>query len=215
MTKASFCDGSGYAVATRLYQWDYGQELHIYGITCTGNIEVHFSINNQKALVEMGVYDEDHIVARIPDILLTKGTEIMAHVYIENGISGRTIKSIKIPVQSRAKPEDYVDGDSPGIINDLIKKIDSKADDLKLDGNILQLYSGDVPVGAPVTLPSALTGEIDYDQAKNKPSINDVELSGNKTASELHLQEEMHELTDQEIDEILMGGILNGKELFR
>ena len=53
MTKASFCDGSGYAVATRLYQWDYGQELHIYGITCTGNIEVHFSINNQKALVEM------------------------------------------------------------------------------------------------------------------------------------------------------------------
>lgn len=215
MIKVTFNEGSDYTVAYGLYQWDYGQELHVYGIKNDGDIEVHFSINDKRALVVKGIYDTDHIVAQIPDKLLTKGMEIMAHVYVENGVSGKTIKSIKLPVKQRAKPEDYIDEESPGIINDLIKRIDAKADDLKLDGNVLQLYSEDVPVGEPVTLPSAVTGEIDYDQAKNKPSINDIELSGNKTASELHLQEEMHELTEQEIDEILMGGIINGKELFR
>lgn len=215
MIKVVFNEGSDYIVAVGLFQWDYGQELHVYGIRNDGDIEVHFSINDKRALVVKGIYDTDHIVAQIPDKLLTKGTEIMAHVYVENGISGKTIKSIKLPVKSRAKPEDYIDEENPGIINELIKRIDAKADDLKLDDNVLQLYSGDVPVGAPVALPSSVTGEIDYDQTKNKPRINDVELSGNKTASELHLQEEMHELTDQEIDEILMGGILNGKELFR
>lgn len=215
MIKVTFNEGSDYTVAIGLYQWDYGQELHVYGIKNDGDIEVHFSINDKRALVVKGIYQTDHIVAQIPDKLLTKGTEIMAHIYIEDGISGKTIKSIKLPVKSRAKPEDYIDEENPGIINELIKRIDAKADDLKLDDNVLQLYSGDVPVGAPVVLSSEVTGEIDYDQTKNKPRINDVELSGNKTASELHLQEEMHELTDQEIDEILMGGILNGKELFR
>lgn len=44
-----------------------------------------------------------------------------------------------------------------------------------------------------------------YSDLLNKPRINDVELVDNKTAEELGLQEEMVEMTVQDIDEILFG----------
>lgn len=44
-----------------------------------------------------------------------------------------------------------------------------------------------------------------YSDLLNKPRINDVELVDNKTAKELGLQEEMVEMTAQDIDEILFG----------
>lgn len=44
-----------------------------------------------------------------------------------------------------------------------------------------------------------------YSDLLNKPRINDVELTDNKTAEELGLQEEMAEMTAQDIDEILFG----------
>ena len=42
----------------------------------------------------------------------------------------------------------------------------------------------------------------DYNEAKNKPSINDVELKDNKTAKDLKLQDEMEEISNIELDEI-------------
>lgn len=43
----------------------------------------------------------------------------------------------------------------------------------------------------------------DYEKLFNKPSINDVELIGNKTGPELRLQNKMQELTVAEIEKIL------------
>ena len=41
--------------------------------------------------------------------------------------------------------------------------------------------------------------EIDYTKLKNKPLINSVELSGNKSLEDLDIQEEMSEFTNTEI----------------
>lgn len=46
-------------------------------------------------------------------------------------------------------------------------------------------------------------GTSDYTKLQNKPSINNVELIGNKTAKDLNLQEEVQALTNLEIEEIL------------
>lgn len=51
-----------------------------------------------------------------------------------------------------------------------------------------------------------IVGTNDYEKLKNKPSINDVELIGNKTSEELYLQEMMNTLSFQDIDDVLFGG---------
>lgn len=59
-------------------------------------------------------------------------------------------------------------------------------------------------------------GIIDYEKAVNKPRINDIELMGNKTSDDLLLQSAMDEISEQQIDQIIFGGDINGKkELFR
>ena len=42
-----------------------------------------------------------------------------------------------------------------------------------------------------------------YNKFYNKPQINGVELVGNKTSPEIHVQHEMDEITEQEIDNII------------
>lgn len=43
----------------------------------------------------------------------------------------------------------------------------------------------------------------DYNRFYNKPQINGVELIGNKLSKEIHVQHEMDEITNQEIDQII------------
>lgn len=43
----------------------------------------------------------------------------------------------------------------------------------------------------------------DYNRSYNKPRINGVELVGNKTSSEIHVQHEMDEISNQDIDNII------------
>lgn len=46
-------------------------------------------------------------------------------------------------------------------------------------------------------------GTTDYNKLTNKPSINAVELIGNKTSDELYLQDKMDTLTNNDIEELL------------
>ena len=46
-----------------------------------------------------------------------------------------------------------------------------------------------------------------YATLTNKPQINGVTLIGNKTSKELKVQDEMDEISEQEIDIILYGGM--------
>ena len=48
---------------------------------------------------------------------------------------------------------------------------------------------------------------LDYEALYNLPSINSVTLEGDKTGSELGLQEEMDSLAETDIDRIIFGGI--------
>lgn len=46
-------------------------------------------------------------------------------------------------------------------------------------------------------------GTNDYDELIHKPKINAVTLQGNKTAKQLHLQEEIDRITNSDIEEML------------
>ena len=67
-----------------------------------------------------------------------------------------------------------------------------------------------------VTFEENTGGTSNYEYLTNKPQINSVELVGNKTSSELKLQDEMEALTNTDIENLLniQGGNKNGK-IFR
>lgn len=48
-----------------------------------------------------------------------------------------------------------------------------------------------------------IEGAYSYNSLSDKPKINSVPLKNNKTAKDLHLQEEMEEYTNEEIDKLL------------
>ena len=66
------------------------------------------------------------IVATIPDYFLTQEKDIWAYIYYEDDLSGRTIKTVRIPVVPRSKPE-KVTLDSPimGSVNQISKELNS------------------------------------------------------------------------------------------
>lgn len=49
-------------------------------------------------------------------------------------------------------------------------------------------------------------GTSNYEKLKNKPSINSVELIGNKTSDDLKLQGKMESITAHDIDVLMYGG---------
>lgn len=49
-------------------------------------------------------------------------------------------------------------------------------------------------------------GSSNYEALSHKPQINSVTLIGNKTSAELHVQDAMDTITEQEIDRIIYGG---------
>lgn len=48
-----------------------------------------------------------------------------------------------------------------------------------------------------------IEGAYSYNSLSDKPKINSIPLKNNKTAKDLHLQEEMEEYTNEEIDKLL------------
>lgn len=78
---------------------------------------------------------------------------------------------------------------------DILKKDVLLTDDLEVNKKTLEIE---------VTTSSGSSGGTkNYEKLINKPSINDIELVGNKTSSQLKLQDHMDAMTVQEIEKIL------------
>lgn len=160
----------------RLTQWDFGQVLKICGLCILGDtVEVHFSDGRRNALRVIGKVQDGEIAVRIPDILLQTGRSLTAYVYLTNSMEGKTIRTVHLKVQPRAKPEDYEAPAERNALQQVLEIAKGRADGLLLDGNKLQLTAGEKPIGDSVELPAGEGGGI------------------------------MEPLTEQEIDDIMKG----------
>ena len=72
------------------------------------------------------------------------------------------------------------------------------------DSEIIKVIEDDSQ-GIAIVSDGGSSGSSDYEDLYNKPSINDVQLKGNKTSEELNLQDKMEALSEKEIEEILKG----------
>lgn len=93
-------------VSPPLYQWDYGQILHIIGLNLPQAYEVHFSNEQTSGEAETHVTDSEYIA--IPDKYLETGTPIYVFICLhETDSDSETEYTITIPVLKRPKPVDY------------------------------------------------------------------------------------------------------------
>lgn len=106
MVKAIFTDGS-FTRAYGLTQWDYGQTLEIHGLGLPKVVEIHFAVQDspEPAIIKTGNTVDGVTTAGIPDSILKQPKNVVAYVYVADENSGKTVKTIFLPVKQRQKPE--------------------------------------------------------------------------------------------------------------
>lgn len=118
MIEVRFINENKQATSNPVYQWDYGQQLYIYGLNSTdATIQVHFYDRScDRAIVRLATYEvtdevskiEVYYKVQIPDSLLENSYFISAFIYMVNSDSGNTTHFITIPVIERKKPEGFI-----------------------------------------------------------------------------------------------------------
>lgn len=173
MIMAVFQDQDSTVTATGLTQWDYGQVLRILGLCSLKRMEVHFALDGgDAALIQLAEVEEDGAVtAPIPDCLLETGRSIVAYVYVTDQTSGETIRTIKMPVTRRAKPQDYDSPADKSLLRQVLDQLAIKADDLSLEDGMLQLMAQGQGIGTKIRLPSGTTGGREVELRNNGTAI--------------------------------------------
>lgn len=114
MFEAIFSETTNGVIISGLYQWDYGQQLCIKGVTVDMN-EVHFCNRNHKEAKRMiATVDADGYVCDIPNVLLEEDGDIKAWLFAidPDNHKGKTLKTIILQVTQRPKPEGFISENS-------------------------------------------------------------------------------------------------------
>ena len=138
-------------VGRHLFQYDKGYHLLIMGIEDTDNIEVHFSeYGSDLALIMFpDITDEGGLLVKVPDILVATGKKIRAYLYRSiDKDTGVTLKVLDICILKREKPENYVEPEQEGVLEQLkedIKKNYVRADEILIKANEESERTGYMP----------------------------------------------------------------------
>ena len=92
---------------TELFQFDYGQTLEISGVELPEKFEMHFEYGDISLSVD-GIYSDGKGTVKVPDTLLDGlRSNFSAWLYVEDGKSGKTLKTVEFILGRRKKPSDY------------------------------------------------------------------------------------------------------------
>lgn len=127
-------NGSVYARATGLWQYDYGQVLRIQGLSLPKAVKVDFSLSETGSESEqrVGVTKDGVTDVPIPDSMLENGDttmdyDIYAFVYLEDETSGKTTNRITMPVKSRPKPQAFDTPEDAQLFKEAIAAVNESA----------------------------------------------------------------------------------------
>ena len=194
ITTIKFCGRLAQSAA--LYQYDYGQRLVFQNIELPQTYEVHFANDGDTETITM-LGDVDGVL--VPDELLLTGKIIKAYIYLHAGEDdGETEYCATIPVAARPEPSDVEPTPvQQNIIEQAIAKLTEAVEDYE---NITTATEEDE--GKALTVKTVEDGKVtewefktggggggttDYTDLDNKPKINNVTLTGNKTTADLGL----------------------------
>lgn len=150
MIIAEFTNQNEISITDALYQYDYGRELQIKGLSLPQSVEIHFSFTETigESTTVLGTTTDDITSVIIPNEFLQKETTedyiIYVYIYVADENKGQTIKEIKLYVKARTKPAELedLDDEQTRLLEQLISAINSKADNITYSNSILKLLAG-------------------------------------------------------------------------
>lgn len=104
---AAFAEGETKCVANGLWQWDFGQILHITGLDLPRAVELHM-YQKQLACTRIGQTEDGVTSVALPDTMLQVNMPITIYLYLHTEeTDGETEYKISLPIAGRPKPIDY------------------------------------------------------------------------------------------------------------
>lgn len=101
-----------------LWQYDKGQTLILENLEYDVSPEVHFATSSSKeALIAVGSYNGGTLSVLVPDPLLEEARKITVYLYLNESLTGETVKTLDIFVRPRKKPNDYIFSDGKYIVD--------------------------------------------------------------------------------------------------
>lgn len=128
-------------IAPGRYQYDYGQRVNIVGVELPPEYEIQFG---NEFVNESFTVIGDASGAAIPDELFNKGLNIMAWIYLHEGLDdGRTMYRAMIPIARRAAitdtpptpQEQSVISECIALMQQYLEEMPTKTSDLENDGD--------------------------------------------------------------------------------
>ena len=109
-------------------QWDYGRTLRIEGLKLPTAVRIDFCISGeQETTSRIGITKDGVTDVVIPDSFLEQSNDLVAYVYVNDTTSGKTVKTINIPVDARPKPEEYDSPESKELFAEAIELVNEAA----------------------------------------------------------------------------------------
>lgn len=109
MLEAIFTSGIDEVTVVGLTQWDRGQAVRITCPDLPSAFQVHFANRkSKKALVIQAEGSNNAATVTIPDEILREPFEVFAYLYFDESLTGETVKTIRMPIEKRRKPDDYI-----------------------------------------------------------------------------------------------------------
>ena len=194
VTKVRFSGHS--ATAEPLYQYDYGQILTFCGVDLPDSYEVHFAKDGDAQTVSV-LGDSSGVL--VPDMYLTTAKTVYAWLFLHEGEDdGETEYKVTIPVLARPEPSET---QPTPVQQDIITQAIAAMQAAQSKFDAMATADG-AEAGKVLTVKTVVDGTViewefteggggggtgDYTDLTNKPKINNVTLSGNKTAADLGL----------------------------
>lgn len=132
---ATFTEGLTALTVNGLTQWDRGQVLEVHDIALPYIVEVHLGYPGiREASVQTCYVSNGVLRAHISDHLLEQPAPVTAWIYEVSENTGRTIRTIVMPLTPRPRPaplEDVPPEDFESRYEQAIGAIEAAADDIK------------------------------------------------------------------------------------
>lgn len=128
MVYAKFTPALTNVTSSKVTQWDYGRTLRIEGLKLPTAVRIDIGISGQQTTISrIGTTKDGVTDVVIPDSLLEQSKNLVAYVYVNDTTEGKTVRTINIPVEARAKPEEFDSPESKELFAEAIELINGVA----------------------------------------------------------------------------------------
>lgn len=172
--------------------WDnYSKTINFYNTKTNKSINMLLNIENECIIPYEVLEDKGNLVICIKGVLGTELENTLSEIYTLMDYPLIIVQSDK---NDGSEPSDPTED----IYDQIITQLSDKADRLKYVGTKLSLLSGEKELSY-VNINGGGSGETsDYNSLENKPSVNGIELIGNKTTEELGLNVDLSNYATKE-----------------